>query len=55
MGEQYIYVVDPPGSTGEKCECGKDAAFLIGICGHEIHACETCIAELGKSIIDALV
>lgn len=52
--DDAILVVDPDGSTSELCKCGNDAMFLVGIYGQVSHLCETCIAELGKRIIDGL-
>lgn len=49
-----IFVIDPIGITGEKCKCGQDAMFLLGINGTQIHLCADCIAEVAKRIIDGL-
>lgn len=50
-----VFVLDPPGGTGQQCKCNKQAMFVLGVCGHELHMCEICIAEVAKRIIDGLV
>ncbi|WP_167433897.1 hypothetical protein [Paenibacillus silvae] len=52
-----VYVVDPPGGTGQYCECGQEAMFLLGLSDKEKphHICPDCISEIAKRIIDALV
>ena len=50
-----IAVYDPPGGTGKKCGCKKEAMFVLLIGDQYHHLCESCIAEVAKRIIDGLV
>jgi hypothetical protein len=50
-----IFVIDPDGSTGDECNCGEQAMFILGIHGYHISLCEVCMGEVGKRIIDGLV
>ncbi|MGG0308253.1 hypothetical protein ABEY43_05995 [Priestia megaterium] len=55
LSKDEIMVIDPLGGTGNKCNCGKDAMFILGIHGHYINLCETCMGKVGKTVIDGLV
>lgn len=50
-----IRLYDPIGITEKKCQCGNNAKFILGIYGHFIILCETCLGEVGKTVIDGLV
>lgn len=55
VDKSSIFIIDPIGGTGNKCACGQDAMFILGIHGHLINICETCLAKVGKTIIDGSV
>lgn len=50
-----IVIIDPAGGTGNKCNCGNDGMFILGIHGHYINLCEVCLGKVGKKVIDGLV
>lgn len=52
---ESIFIIDPPGTTGKNCKCGRNAMFVLGIYDVHIHICEQCIGEVAKRIIDGLV
>lgn len=41
---------------GELCPCGAEAGFQLIIAKSEsIYLCETCLADIGHCVIDALI
>ena len=55
LRKDEIVIIDPLGGTGNKCNCGKEAKFILRIHGHYINLCEVCTGEVGKVVIDGLV
>lgn len=50
-----IYIIDKPFFTREKCECEKEAGFIITLNGTKAELCAECLGDIAKNIISALL